>query len=213
MKNLILIFLLAAISFSATARDIFVEGQILNGDQPAQKMTVKTSVSGKTTTTDKRGNFRIRNVLPDRDTLIVALDSAKTLAIALNGDNQFKITLRNDSIFIERDKIEVLQPQYGGTILSRKELEQGGETNLLQAISTKVTGVQYTNGNLLIRGFTSIRGRNTPLFVINGVHSYDASYLTVWDVETVEVVKGPSGAIFGSEGACGVVVIKLREKN
>jgi hypothetical protein len=170
-------------------------------------------VSRKTTTTDKRGNFRIRNVLPDRDTLIIALDTVRTLEIALNGDNYFKIALRNDSIFIERDKIEVLQPQYGGTILSRKELEQTGETNLLRAICIKVTGVQYTNGNLLIRGFTSIRGRNTPLYIINSVHSYDVSYLTVWDIETVEVVKGPSAAIFGSEGACGAVVIKLRERN
>ena len=213
MKNIFFTLLFITIAFSATATDNSIEGQILNDGKPARNLVIRVSSWNKTTTTDKRGNFKIRNISPGRDTLFIELGAERTLEIALEGNNRFNIALRNDSIFIEREKVEVFHPAYGGTIVSRQEMEQTGETNLLRAISIRVTGVQYFNGNLLIRGFTSIRGRNTPLYVINGMYSYDASYLTVWDVESVEVVKGPTAAMFGSEGAAGVVVIRLREKN
>lgn len=213
MKHLIFIFLFVIAALSASAKDNFVEGQILNDNKPVRNVVVKVSSLSKTTTTDKRGNFKIRNISSGRDTLFIELSAERTLKIALDGDNHFKIALRNDSIFIERDKIEVFHPAYGGTIISRKEMEQTGENNLLRAICSRVAGVQYLDNNLLIRGPISILGRNTPLYVINGMYSYDASYLNVWDIETVEVVKGPSAAMFGSEGAAGVVVIRLREKN
>ena len=205
----VILFIVAAV-FSAMAQNNFVEGQILNDGSGVRGITVKTSLDNRKTTTGRRGNFRIRNVRPDRDTLFIELDKKRILEIALDGDNHFIVNMRNDSILIERDRIQVLRPAHGGTMISRRELLQGGDTNLLRSISNRVPGVQFRNGNLIIRGATSIRGRNTPLYVINGMQSTSVPTVSIWDVESVEVVKGPNAAIFGSEGAAGVVVIRLR---
>ncbi len=211
MKKITFIMLFIAVNvFSAMSQNNFVEGKILNDGKPAKDIFIKTSFSNRNTTTDKRGNFKIRNIQTNRDTLFIELDEERTLKVALDGNNSIRINMHSDSILIERNNIQVLRPAFGGTIVSRKELLQGGDTDLLRAISNKVTGVQYINGNLIIRGAVSIRGRNTPLYVINGMSSPVVPTLSIWDVESVEVVKGPSAAMFGSEGAAGVVVINLQ---
>ena len=192
----------AATVFSASARDNFVEGQILNNDAPARGVVVKISTNQKTTT-DRHGNFSIRNVQPDRDTLFVELDQNRVLEIALEGDNYFNINLHNDSILIERDRFQVLNPSHGGTMISRRELLQSGDTNLQRAISNRVPGARFTNGTLLLRG-----GR--PLFVINNMRTFNPPHIPIWDVESVEVVQGPQTAFFGQDGASGVVIIRMR---
>ena len=207
-----MLFIVAAV-FSAMAQNNLVEGRILNDNRPVRGITIKNSFDNRKATTDREGNFRIRNARPDRDTLFIELDEERILKLALDGDNFFNINMRNDSIFIERDRIQVVRPAHGGTIVSRRELLQGGDTNLLRAISNRVPGVQFRNGNLIIRGATSIRGRNTPLYVINGMRSTSVPNVSIWDVESVEVVKGPSTAMFGMDGAAGVVVINLRTAN
>ncbi|MDR0333986.1 MAG: TonB-dependent receptor plug domain-containing protein [Dysgonamonadaceae bacterium] len=207
MKKITLLMLFFAAILTATAQNNnFVEGQILNDGSPARGIDIKTAFSNSTTKTDRHGNFSIRNIQPQRDTLVIVFDEERTLEIALDGDNFFYINMRNDSVFLERDRIRVLTPSFGGTIVSRGELGRGGETNLLRAISHRVAGVRFVRGNLQIRG-----SHRPPLYVIDGVRTFNASHLGVWDVESVEVVKGPTSmSMFGRDGIAGVVVITLR---
>ncbi len=195
----------AATIFSASAQNNFVEGQIWNNNKPAKGIVINSS-SNQKATTDKRGNFSIRNVQPDKDTLFIVLNQETTLEVILDNDNYFNINMRNDSIVIERDRVQVLHPAYGGTIISRRELLKSDNTNLLRAISNTIPGVQYTNDNLFIRG-----SKRPPLYVINGIHTFNASHIFILDVESVEVVPAPASiGRFGQEGADGVVVINLR---
>src|SRR5699024_8130837 len=63
-----------------------------------------------------------------------------------------------------------------------------------------------------IRGNTSITASNSPLYVIDGITSRDASFLNPNDIETITVLKDASAAaIYGSSGANGVILITTKK--
>lgn len=91
--------------------------------------------------------------------------------------------------------------------------------NVLQLIQGRVAGVQVTgsppNQSVIIRGVSSFSGNNTPLFVLDGVPT-DISIVNsipVPDVESVEILKGTSAAIYGSRGGNGVIAILTKRGN
>ncbi|SMB95491.1 TonB-dependent receptor plug [Hymenobacter roseosalivarius DSM 11622] len=85
--------------------------------------------------------------------------------------------------------------------------------SVLQLLQGRIAGVQVSgsapNYQVQIRGASSISGSSAPLFVLDGIPvDIDAiNTIPVIDVETVEVLKGPSAAIYGSRGGNGVIAI------
>ena len=67
-----------------------------------------------------------------------------------------------------------------------------------------------------IRGTTSIRGSNEPLYVIDGVEIQPGpggslTGINPHDIATIEVVKDPAGeAMYGVRGANGVIIVKTK---
>jgi len=67
-----------------------------------------------------------------------------------------------------------------------------------------------------IRGGSSIKGGNTPLYVLDGVviDPGPNGYLTgvnLNDIESIEVLKEPAEtALYGMRGSNGVIVIKTK---
>ncbi|UOG74460.1 TonB-dependent receptor plug domain-containing protein [Hymenobacter tibetensis] len=86
-------------------------------------------------------------------------------------------------------------------------------TNVLQLLQGRVAGV-YVTGNPLDMN-VQIRGQGTPLFLVDGI-PIDISALNsipVTEVESVEVLKGPSAAIYGSRGGGGVIAVFTKRGN
>lgn len=69
------------------------------------------------------------------------------------------------------------------------------------------TGMTY---KYIIRGLGSINSQTDPLFIVDGVEVMDISYLNPRDVKSVEVLKDSSASIYGTRGACGVILITTR---
>ncbi|GAB3571880.1 SusC/RagA family TonB-linked outer membrane protein [Spirosoma luteolum] len=111
--------------------------------------------------------------------------------IAIGNQTQLTITLADDAsqlqevvvtaLGIARDKKALgysLQELKGG------DITQARPTNLVNALSGKIAGVQVTSTNgvpgassrILIRGANSIGGNNQPLFVVDGVPIDNGSY-------------------------------------
>ncbi|RYG05400.1 MAG: SusC/RagA family TonB-linked outer membrane protein, partial [Chitinophagaceae bacterium] len=66
--------------------------------------------------------------------------------------------------------------------------------------------------SISIRGNTSITASNSPLYVIDGVTSRDASFINANDIESMTILKDASAAaIYGSSGANGVVLITTKK--
>lgn len=84
-----------------------------------------------------------------------------------------------------------------------------GYSNLLDAMKGRIPGVNITGNNVIIRGTNSIMSSNDPLVLIDGVPTdLDAiNYISVQDVDRVEILKGSSTAMYGCRGANGVIAV------
>ena len=84
-----------------------------------------------------------------------------------------------------------------------------GYTNLLDAMQGRIPGVSIIGNSVTIRGINSIMGSNEPLLLIDGIPTTmeTINSIPVHDVERIEILKGPSAAMYGTRGANGVIAI------
>ena len=68
------------------------------------------------------------------------------------------------------------------------------------------SGYKYTN-----RCATSIYASTDPLFIVDGMEVMDIDYLNPRDVKSVEILKDSAASIYGTRGACGVILITTRK--
>ncbi|WP_035333718.1 TonB-dependent receptor plug domain-containing protein [Dyadobacter crusticola] len=89
-----------------------------------------------------------------------------------------------------------------------------GRMSILDILAGRVAGVSVTGFGMNAR--VSIRGnQNEPQFVLDGmpVDKDFISSLNVNDVESIDVLKGPSAAIFGMNGGNGVISVLTKRGN
>ncbi|MFL5739564.1 MAG: SusC/RagA family TonB-linked outer membrane protein [Flavisolibacter sp.] len=137
---------------------------------------------------------------------------------------------------IARDKRSL---GYATQNIKGEDLVDKGEVNIVSALQGKVAGVDITGAsgavgssvNINIRGISSFTGSNQPLFVVDGIpisNDVDRTGNTLFDqqpanraldlnlndIESVNVLKGPSAAaLYGQRGASGAIIITTKKGN
>jgi TonB-dependent SusC/RagA subfamily outer membrane receptor len=90
----------------------------------------------------------------------------------------------------------------------------GGAFSVLDLIAGRVAGVQVSGSGM--NATVSIRGNpGEPLFVLDGMPG-DKDMITsisVNDIESIDILKGPSAAIYGSRGGRGVIAVYTKRGN
>lgn len=81
---------------------------------------------------------------------------------------------------------------------------------IYEFLQGKVPGVSVSGTTIRIRGISSINSSNDPLILVDGIEMSDISALNPHDVDSVEVLKDSSAAIYGIRGANGVILIKTK---
>lgn len=193
------------------------------GPVAGASVVVKGSTNG--TVTDKDGNFTLEGVKPG-DIIQISFIGYVTQEIKYTGQASLRVTLREDSQALE----EVVVVGYG---IQKKESLTGALQTLkdekLTDITTpsvenmlngKVSGVYVAPGSgqpgasgaVVIRGKATLSGSTAPLWVIDGVIvGSDAGLLNPSDIETMTILKdAASTAIYGSEGANGVILVTTK---
>ncbi|MBD5288019.1 MAG: SusC/RagA family TonB-linked outer membrane protein [Bacteroides sp.] len=109
-------------------------------------------------------------------------------------------------------------------VVGSKEIEDRPVTSVTSALEGNAPGVQVNNStgtpgsapDIRIRGFNSINGSNSPLYVVDGIpFEGSISDLNPADIESMSVLKdAASCALYGNRGANGVILITTkRAKN
>jgi TonB-dependent SusC/RagA subfamily outer membrane receptor len=85
-------------------------------------------------------------------------------------------------------------------------------TNIAQIIQSRVAGVYVSGNNIRIRGSGNLSGNTDPLFLLDGtaVDKEHAMSVSPYEIERIEILKGPEAAVYGIRGANGVVAIYTR---
>jgi TonB-dependent SusC/RagA subfamily outer membrane receptor len=83
-------------------------------------------------------------------------------------------------------------------------------SNIYEMIKGKVPNVEVSGKSIRIQGSSSFIGESTePLLVVDGTIVDTIEDISPQSVRSIEILKGPSAAIYGSRGANGVIMISL----
>ncbi len=194
--------------------------------------------------TDASGNFTL-NVSPTAKQLRVSYVGSETQTVNIGSQSAVNVTMISSSQSLS----DVVVVGYGtarkkdltGAVASvqSKDFNKGTYTAPDQLIQGKAAGVLVINNTgqpggsttVRIRGSSSIRSGNQPLFVVDGVPLSGGSarpggsggefgsdggnplnYLNPNDIASIEILKDASAtAIFGSRGANGVILISTKK--
>ncbi len=187
---------------------------------------VSVHLKGSTigTTTNSDGEYAIN--IPEAGTLTFSFVGFEPQEIALNGRSILNVILQEDQQALS----EVVVIGYGVQqkkdlvgavgVASQKDFGDVAVSNTSQLIQGKLSGVQVLNNSgvpgagaqIVVRGTGSFTNA-APLYVIDGIQSDVGTFnsLSPFDIQDISVLKDASSvAIYGAQGANGVVIITTR---
>ncbi|MBC7776002.1 MAG: SusC/RagA family TonB-linked outer membrane protein, partial [Phycisphaerae bacterium] len=243
-KGGLLVALLLLCNFAMAQRT--VKGKVTDAENGDGLIGASVSVVGTTrgTATDIDGNFSIE--VPDGSTQIrFAYTGYSEQVITLSASNMVDVSMKAGSVLDEVVVIgygSVKKSDATGAVSSvtEKNFNKSMSVSAEQLIQGRAAGVVVTNNsgepgggiNVRIRGTSSVRGGNNPLFVVDGVPlgggetsggsdiqglgtqaaRNPLNFLNPADIATIDILKDASAtAIYGSRGANGVVIITTKQ--
>lgn len=246
-----LFFLFIAMLNAVTALAIKVEGTVLDETkQPIIGATVMVKGTSEGTTTDLDGKFSIKVDRVKEDILVISYIGYKTKHIPLKGRSIITVEMEPEITALD----EVVVVGYGtmrksdltGSVTSVKtdDAEAARVNSFDKMLQGKAAGVMVSTGSaapggsvsVRIRGTSSLRGNNSPLYVVDGIiisnlgdtsdpmsagqqggnsraqEQNPLASISPQDIENIEILKDASAtAIYGSQGANGVVLITTKK--
>ena len=242
-----LIFTLLVLPLFVFSQGKIVSGVVnddMGGPLPGATVQVKGSESiGSITDFDGKFTIAIR----DGETrIIVSYVGYVSQEIDIEGQNNILVSLEQDVSELEEVVVigygTVLKKDLTGSVSSVKVSEtiSRQSTTVDQLLQGRAAGVQVTQNaanpgsgiSVRIRGTSSLRGNNEPLYVVDGIIISSASEDVVAtggnntgqeqqnglnginprDIEDIQVLKDASAtAIYGSRGANGVILITTKK--
>ena len=212
------------------SESIAVEGRQVTGKvvtetgEPLVGAVIVVKGTNVGTTTDAKGNFTIK-VADNNAVLVVSFVNYDKKEISVGATDNLKIALK-----VQNNELnQVVVVGYGtqkkrdltGSVssISAKDLENGPNDQFGYAIEGKAAGVQVIRASgqpqagfsIRVRGTSSITSGSDPLYIVDGVQTYNTSEINPADIENITVLKdASSAAIYGSSGANGVVIITTK---
>ncbi|MEO8961545.1 MAG: TonB-dependent receptor plug domain-containing protein, partial [Ginsengibacter sp.] len=247
MKKILQSFILVAMVLlvtSAEAQQRTVTGTVTSPDDGSALAGVSVVAEGTTlgTTTDAQGNFSL-NVPSNSQKLVFSSQGYTTQFVAI-GSGSMAVILAHDiqqlsdvvvtALGIKRAEKSLT---YAAQVVNASDLNVAKETNLINSLQGKVSGVVISrsatgpggSSKVQLRGSRSITGGNEPLYIVDGVPLNTGrrasgggdfggrdggggiSMLNPDNIESMTVLKGASAAaLYGSAGQNGAIVITTK---
>lgn len=169
------------------------------------------------------GTFTLQ--VNERDILVVSFIGMVSQEIAVAGRALFEIVLEEEV----RGLDEVVVIGYGTqqkkditgsvALVGSDDLANRPNTQIGNLIQGKAAGVKVISSSgkpsqgfsIRVRGTNSINAGSEPLYVVDGVPTSDTRSINPSDIESLSILKdASSAAIYGAQGANGVVLITTR---
>ncbi|MFD2966381.1 SusC/RagA family TonB-linked outer membrane protein [Sphingobacterium bambusae] len=220
---------------------------VVKSPQGAALVGASVSVQGAKTEgtyTDASGNFVIH--APVNAVLSVSYVGFKSTPVSIGEQTWYEVVLADSSSMLEEVVVAAMGIQrkrktlaYSSAEISGSSLSEARETNVANALTGKIAGVDATqvasgpggSSRVVIRGNGSLNSNQQPLYVINGIPMNNnnkgggtnttglnidrgdgISSINPDDIESMTVLKsGAAAALYGSQAANGVILITTKK--
>jgi TonB-linked SusC/RagA family outer membrane protein len=211
-------------SLSLFAQHITVKGMV-KSNQGASLPGVSVILKGTTTGTTTGSDGKYSITVPGNSTLVFSYVGFDSREFPVNNMTNLDVTLTESALNLG----EVVVVGYGSqkkkdltgavAVIGSKDLENRPNTIFGSSIEGKTAGVQVIRSSgqpqagftLRVRGTSSITSGSDPIYIVDGVQTYNTSEINPDDIESFTILKdASSAAIYGSSGANGVVLITTK---
>ena len=218
--------LLCLAGLPALAQNLRVQGTVTDtkGEALVGAMVyVQGTSNGSMTGND--GRYSLTGV-PAKASLVVSMMGYEELTVPVDGRTSIDVQLRDDAEILK----EAVAIGYGnqrkvtltGSVATTtgEELVKNSSVNLSQGLAGRMSGVIVNNRSgepgrddavMFIRGRSTL-GDNSPLIIIDGVQGRGDEFgrLTGDEIESINVLKDASAAIYGARSANGVILVTTK---
>ncbi|MCQ2170038.1 MAG: TonB-dependent receptor [Bacteroidales bacterium] len=225
LKCLLATMALLLVSAMAFAQNRTVKGVVsaTNGEALiGAGVVVKGTTTG--TVTDFDGRYSLS--VPANAVLEFTSIGYKTLEVKTGTRTQIDVILEDDAQLLEEAVAIGYANQSKLTLTgsvattSGRELVKNSSVNLSQGLAGRLSGVIINNrsgepgrddATMFIRGRSTL-GNNSPLIIIDGIEGREEEFsrLTGEEIESVNVLKDASAAIYGARSANGVILVTTK---
>ena len=217
--------LLLLLSINLHSQDAFISGRVLLDDS-SSVASATVIITGTTlgTVTDSKGYYYINKVIPDTYTFRISLlgyETQEKILTLKSGKNNADFTLSEANINLNEvvvtgtrsEKMLKNVPVITQVILASRMLDMG-ITNVTGALETMVPGLDVSQFGTRVS--ITLQGMDAKyvLFLVDGERiagevngDIDYSMLNLENIDRIEVIKGASSSLYGSNAIGGVINI------
>ena len=218
--------LLCLAGLPAPAQNLRVQGSVTDTQgEPLVGAMVYVQGTSNGSMTGADGRYTLAGV-PSKGTLVVNMMGYEELSVPVDGRTSIDFQLRDDAEILK----EAVAIGYGnqrkvtltGSVATTtgEELVKNSSVNLSQGLAGRMSGVIVNNRSgepgrddavMFIRGRSTL-GDNSPLIIIDGVQGRGDEFgrLTGDEIESINVLKDASAAIYGARSANGVILVTTK---
>lgn len=219
-----ILWLFFAVFTGIYAQNIAIKGSVTDNTGlgiPGVNVIIKGTSTG--TISDASGKYSL--TAPSNGTLIFNSIGYEKQEVGINGNTVINVKMLETT----QNLSEVVVVGYGTqakkdltgavAVVTSKSLEDRPNTQFGYSLEGKAAGVQVIRPSgqpqagfsIRVRGTSSITSGSDPIYIVDGVQTYNISEINPSDIESFTILKdASSAAIYGSSGANGVVLITTR---
>lgn len=213
-----ILFLLAASVFAQKS----VTGKVTDsGKRPVAGATIAVKGTNVATTSSTTGDFTI--VLPKgRTSIIVSYVGFEDQTIDVGTSSSVSVSLKETTSALNEIVVTGYTAQkkkdIAGSVavVNVKDLKQTPAGTTEEALQGRASGLTVISSgqpgagsDIRIRGITGF-GDNKPLIIVDGVRS-SITDLNMNDIESIQVLKDASAAIYGVAGSNGAIIVTTKK--
>ncbi|WP_340114347.1 TonB-dependent receptor plug domain-containing protein [Maribellus mangrovi] len=220
LRSAFIAILIIGSALSAGAQDRLIQGLVTTFDSiPLIGAEVIVKSTKQVVPTDTLGRFSV--LVDSKDRLKVTAKGFYTQNVKLEDKTKLvminlklKPTENAREYAIGYGYVKDAEKLNALAQLTRNDVDFSQYTNMYDLIRGRFAGVKVdANGDIIIRGQNSINLSSAALIVVDGVPTDKAilEALSPTNVQSINIIKDGSSAIYGSRGANGVVIIETRK--
>ena len=225
-KSLLLLTLFLTLCLNLRGQDMTVTGKVTDSSgEPLIGAAVVVDGTTNGIMVDIDGAYSLK--VPSDAVLSFEMLGYMKQKIPVSGRSVINVVMKEDTQKLD----EVIVVAFGtakkeaftgsAAVLNSEDVTKTQQSNVAQALTGKIAGVQLTNSSgqpgaspdIRIRGFSSLNAGNSPLWIVDGMpYSGDLGNLNSNDIESMTVLKdAASNALYGARGANGVIMVTTKK--
>lgn len=229
VKNLIFLLLIPVMFMATSAgqknnKKVIISGVVKDAVQkPVAGASIFIDKKQTNVVTDEEGRYKVK-VKPSAIKISVVSASYGVSESEIGGRNEINFVFTGTAMPVgetskKSGKDETVNIGYGtqnkkdiGMTVNQIDARKSkfaSYSDIYSMIKGEVPGVTVRGKSIVMRGSNSVNTTSEALLIVDGIKVTSIDNIAPQMVRSIEVLKGPAAAIYGSRGTNGVILITL----